>query len=715
MKRTLFFVLGLVLAAALLLPVPTTVSATDATTGKLVAAMDIHPGMNVTANPDTTGTGFVFPTGRKPNCEHSYGYGDAISYYSKDNAIYAGWLARGDQPYNDYYPFINHFHIAQDIPAEDNDNVFAITSGVIVYLHEDKDGSKGWGAGNYGVFVRHQLVDGTTFVALYGHIRPLEGKKFKIDQYLEGGRAFARIGPYSPPHLHFGVLKDRTSPPSTYEDTNNQKNNKGWGRMGLNNWGKAWPNGTNYFVNPIQWITTKTPLSSSGGHIDIALIIDDSGSMAWNDSSFLRKEAANIFIDVMQDGDQISIVSFNSSSSLLWNIQVVGSDRTNLKASLNSLNSYGGTSLSAALLAGYQQLLNAESSGNKKAAVFLTDGVGDYSNEAHLFGDKGWPIYVLGLGNEINGPLLQLIADDSGGLYQHLDKANQLQNVYNEIATTISGGKVVLNHQQTMNPGQTIWQIIKIVAPTFWNTFLASWGGSTVNMTLIGPDNTTIGPDSIDPNVYHAKGLTYELYKVFNPLPGEWTIVLYGQDLPQGGENVSVQVSVLEQTTGVDTDGDGFSDDEERDAGSDPNNPNSRPPISRNDIGTTNKNTQLVINVLTNDYDPDGGMLVVDSVDTSDTMGLVINNGSYITYNPNGQYKYLKAGESEVDSFTYSVSDGEEAKSTATVSIVVNGINDIPAVPGLSQWGIIGLAGLFSGAVGWMIRRKQIRERKPMD
>jgi hypothetical protein len=279
--------------------------------------------------------------------------------------------------------------------------------------------------------------------------------------------------------------------------------------------------------------------------VDVVLIIDDSGSMSWNDPSCMRRQAARVFIDAMQNNDRIGIVEFDGSATSLWPIQMLGADRTQVKNSLNSLWPSDGTSLSAGLSAGYQQLLTVESSGNDKAAVFLTDGVGTYNNEAQLYAAKGWPIYVLGLGSDIDAPLLQQIADDSGGEYQHLDDASQMQSVYNKIATAISGGSMILDEWAHLDLGVTLQFETALSTDAVIGNFFVGWGGSTVDLSLITPDGASIGPDTTDPNVYHSKSSTYELYRISNPIPGIWTLVIFGSDLPAGGEDIVVQVSEI--------------------------------------------------------------------------------------------------------------------------------------------------------------------------
>ncbi|ELS05414.1 VCBS repeat-containing protein, partial [Xenococcus sp. PCC 7305] len=82
--------------------------------------------------------------------------------------------------------------------------------------------------------------------------------------------------------------------------------------------------------------------------------------------------------------------------------------------------------------------------------------------------------------------------------------------------------------------------------------------------------------------------------------------------------------------------------------------------------------------VLFNDTDADGDTLTVTSIDTTSTLGLVLNNGDgTFNYDPDGRFDSLSAGETATDTFTYTISDGDQTD-TATVTITIDGINDAP-------------------------------------
>jgi len=87
------------------------------------------------------------------------------------------------------------------------------------------------------------------------------------------------------------------------------------------------------------------------------------------------------------------------------------------------------------------------------------------------------------------------------------------------------------------------------------------------------------------------------------------------------------------------------------------------PPVAVDDSDTTPADTPVTIDVLDNDSDTDGDTLTVDSV-TQGTNGSVTNNGDDVIYTPDPYFN-------GIDSFTYTISDGNGGTDTATVTVTV--------------------------------------------
>lgn len=105
-------------------------------------------------------------------------------------------------------------------------------------------------------------------------------------------------------------------------------------------------------------------------------------------------------------------------------------------------------------------------------------------------------------------------------------------------------------------------------------------------------------------------------------------------------------------------------------------------PTANNDAVSTNEDTSFTTAdlVAANDVDPDtSDSLSVVSIDTTGTTGNVTDNGNgTFTYDPNGQFESLAAGESAADTFSYTIEDGFGQQDTATVTVTVLGVNDTP-------------------------------------
>lgn len=100
-------------------------------------------------------------------------------------------------------------------------------------------------------------------------------------------------------------------------------------------------------------------------------------------------------------------------------------------------------------------------------------------------------------------------------------------------------------------------------------------------------------------------------------------------------------------------------------------------PAAESDFGSAFEDTPLTIAVLDNDVDPEEDPLTVTGIDDSGTLGRVILNGDgTVTYDPDGQFDALAAGETATDTFSYMLSDGNGGTDTATVSVTVTGIDD---------------------------------------
>jgi hypothetical protein len=90
-----------------------------------------------------------------------------------------------------------------------------------------------------------------------------------------------------------------------------------------------------------------------------------------------------------------------------------------------------------------------------------------------------------------------------------------------------------------------------------------------------------------------------------------------------------------------------------------------RSPIAGGDEAVTGRGESVIIDVLQNDSDPDGGVVSVDSASDPSNGQVAINDDGTLTYTPNDEF----TGK---DAFNYTVSDSQGGTDTANVSVRVD-------------------------------------------
>jgi len=94
-------------------------------------------------------------------------------------------------------------------------------------------------------------------------------------------------------------------------------------------------------------------------------------------------------------------------------------------------------------------------------------------------------------------------------------------------------------------------------------------------------------------------------------------------------------------------------------------------PVADDDTATTAEDTAATIEVLPDDSDVDGDSLTVTSATDPDHGSTTVNADGTVSYTPDADYFGL-------DSFTYTVGDGNGGSDTATVTVTVSPVNDAP-------------------------------------
>ena len=176
----------------------------------------------------------------------------------------------------------------------------------------------------------------------------------------------------------------------------------------------------------------RNPTEPQNRFFDVMLILDSSGSMAWNDPYGYRKTAAKAFIDGLLAGDRVGVVDFDSTATLL---QPLTDDVAAAKQAVDRIDDSGGTNIASGVAAAHRELLQNGDPAHLKVEILLTDGEGYYDPALTVQAkNAGIVIYTVGLGSSVDAALLESIARGTGGQSYAVSSAADLPNVFRRIA-----------------------------------------------------------------------------------------------------------------------------------------------------------------------------------------------------------------------------------------------------------------------------------------
>jgi hypothetical protein len=291
------------------------------------------------------------------------------------------------------------------------------------------------------------------------------------------------------------------------------------------NWGQTWTAKDN---------PCKTRTGGGDGsdvvYLDLALALDSSGSMAWNDPQGLRREASKNFVDALLDQDRAAVIDFDGSVRV-W--QGLTSDKDAVKAAIDRVDQSGGTNIYAGVSAANNVLINNGDPTRARMMILLTDGDGSWSESALTQAKvNGITIHTIGLGSAVNTALLARISAETGGEYYQVATAADLPDVFRRIEEG-TGGDEGTNKD---TDGDGLNDCVEV--------------------------NGAFSPG--DGERYHSD--PYDADTDGDGIPDGEEVVPF-----QGGYGIpaaSDLFTVLSDPSKADTDGDGLDDAEEEDAGS---------------------------------------------------------------------------------------------------------------------------------------------------
>jgi Ca-activated chloride channel family protein len=165
--------------------------------------------------------------------------------------------------------------------------------------------------------------------------------------------------------------------------------------------------------------TAGDELDGSVGGMDYVFVLDVSGSMARDGKLSLSRRSAGAFVEELGEDDRFELMSFNVAPETLFrSLQPATAEvRAAALEFLGSRQARGGTVLQPALQVAYDY----KDADRPLNVVILSDGMTEQRERAVLLQmsgrrPAGTRVFCIGVGNDVNRPLLSQVAEEAGGL-----------------------------------------------------------------------------------------------------------------------------------------------------------------------------------------------------------------------------------------------------------------------------------------------------------
>lgn len=230
-------------------------------------------------------------------------------------------------------------------------------------------------------------------------------------------------------------------------------------------------------------MTAGKELQQLASGMDYMFVVDASGSMANDGKLMLSRSAVESFIDALGEEDRFELMTFNTVPNLQFGqLSPVNSEsKQAAKSFLLSQQARGGTALRPAVATAYKY----KDADRPLNVVILSDGMTEVAEQAELLAainnaPSGSRVFCIGIGNDINRPLLKQLAEGAGGLAAFIshqdDFARQAQAfrrklmrpVASNVRIQIEGPQVFDVANETLPDlyyGSPIWMIGRYKTP----------------------------------------------------------------------------------------------------------------------------------------------------------------------------------------------------------------------------------------------------------
>ena len=311
-------------------------------------------------------------------------------------------------------------------------------------------------------------------------------------------------------------------------------------------------------------------------------------SLPDRDPKGLRLQGAKLFVDLCENNDRIGVIEFSTDANINFPLYKISNSRDieELKKKIELIQAEGKfTDITLALKTTLKEMIRARND-SVKAVILLTDGEidpdpscdkftpynKDYLKEINdaagnqkkiskikekyknivapisreilkekvlpKYKEQNIPVFVVAFGKGADKNLLKDISDltvseISIRNFYFIEKARNIQPVFSKIVEQLKKSREKVIEKEVKFRGKEIIHKINIddfiKEVNFKFIFSKKISPSEVQISLKDPQRNIITRKTKREEISHIFEEGYELYNIYNPLPGTWDVIIEGQ------------------------------------------------------------------------------------------------------------------------------------------------------------------------------------------
>jgi Ca-activated chloride channel family protein len=234
--------------------------------------------------------------------------------------------------------------------------------------------------------------------------------------------------------------------------------------------------------------------------LDLAVVLDHSGSMAAAGKMDFAKEGIKLLIDALGPGDTFTLIIFDDQVQTIFGPAHV-TDKEALKGRVGEIQPANGTNIYDGLEAGYRTVLTTPNENEQRRVIFLTDGlptvgntdVGKIRAMSVGYNQKYVGLTTIGLGGDVNVPLLRGLAESGGGNFYFIENPAAVREVFmEELAFFVAPIAYDLELTFSELPG---YSLKAVHGTSLWQPLMGGGKVDVPSVFLVSRTSTMPGPE----------------------------------------------------------------------------------------------------------------------------------------------------------------------------------------------------------------------------